>query len=41
MFMNEQQVYEYKLEKFKDAFFKVYITVIGIALFMVAMVVCS
>lgn len=34
MFMNEQQMYEYKLNKFKDAFFKVYITILTIGAFM-------
>jgi hypothetical protein len=38
MFMNEQELYEYRLNKFKDAFLKVYLTVIGIGLFMFAMV---
>ena len=41
MFMNEQELYEYRLEKFKDAFLKVYLTVIGIGVFMSAMIFFS
>lgn len=38
MFMNEQELYEYKLEKFKDVFLKAYLTLLGVGLFMFAIV---
>lgn len=38
MFMNEQQLYEYRMNKFKDNAFIVYITVLGVALFLAMMV---
>jgi hypothetical protein len=39
--MNEQEVYEYKLNKFKNEFFKVYITVLGIAVLALTFVKLS